>query len=261
MATFATYASVALPNPGKKGILKQLDNGYYEIILGAFGAFGNGGWLYDEAAAMSYIQNDPEFLALLANRQLRSEWGHPVRQPGMSDADWFVRVNTISEPNWSSHIRAIHLSKDTVKDEKGRAVIAVIGEVAPTGPKASDFKRCLDNPDENVNYSIRSFAKRDFRTFRKFITKIITWDSVWTPGIKVADKFMTPSLESADVASMLDGTEALLSYEFNLDKVRDSLLSKSSFESFESDQELVKVINSITRVTSTSVGVSKAYLW
>ena len=262
MTAFASYASVALPNPGKKGILKKLDNDYFEIILGAFGAFGNGGWLYDEKSAIEYIQNSPDFLELIKLRRLRSEWGHPVRTPGMTDVQWFERINTILESNWSSHIRKIHLSKDVVKDEKGRSVIAIIGEVTPCGPHASDFRRCLENPDEDVNYSIRSFARRDFKTQRKHITKIIGWDSVWNPGIKVASKFNTPSLESSsDVGAMLDSVEASLETEFNLNQLRNDIVQQQSSESFEKDTELVKVINAITRTTSTSVGISKSYLW
>lgn len=247
MTAFATYASVALPNPGKKGILKKLDNDYFEIILGAFGAFGNGGWLYDEKSAISYMNNNPEFLELMANRRMRSEWGHPVRTPGMSDAEWFERVCTIMESNWSSHIRKIHLSSDTVKDEKGRPVIAIIGEVTPCGPHADKFRRCLENPDEDVNYSIRSFARRDFQAFRKHITKIINFDSVWNPGIKCTSKFNTPSLESASgVAEMLDSVEGQLMTEFNLDRIQVELESRTGLESFEHNQELVKIIHTLT---------------
>ena len=54
----------------KKGILKQLDNGYYEIILGAFGA-----------SAGSYLRHNQ--LDKIADKQLRSEWGHP---PNPQDA-------------------------------------------------------------------------------------------------------------------------------------------------------------------------------
>lgn len=251
MSNFATYASVALPGVGKKGILKQLDNDYYEIILGAFGAFGNGGWLYDEASAIQYMKCNPEFLKLIAEKQLRSEWGHPVRTPGSSDAEWFERVCTILESNWSSHIRKVHLSTGTVKDEKGRAVVAVIGEVTPCGPHSQAFQRSLENPDEDVNYSIRSFAKKNFQTGRKHISKIITWDSVWTPGIKTASKFKTPSMESASIVSkLLDNVEGSLYTEFHLDSIRDQIQQDDN-TSFESKQGMVEIITSLTTAVPT----------
>src|SRR5690606_3593185 len=121
------YTNVALATTGKNGVLKKLDGNYYEIILGAFGAFGNGGWLYDERTAMNYLYNNHEFRNLIQRGQLRSEWGHPRRQPGMTDMEWIQRIHEIYEPNWSSHIRTVRTSFDTVKDERGRAVVAIIG--------------------------------------------------------------------------------------------------------------------------------------
>lgn len=254
MSHFATYQAAALPSPGKKGLLKQLDNDYVEIIIGAVAAQGNGGWIYDEKTAIQYMQNNPEFLEMMRLRRMRSEWGHPVRQPGMSDQEWFARINTIYEPNWSSHIRKIHLSSNTLKDAGGRAVIAIIGEVTPCGPHASDFRRCLENPDEDVNYSIRSFASKNFATGRKHIQKIVTFDSVWNPGIKEISKFNTPSLEAADIRLMLDQTE------FHLDSLRAGFTSPE-LASMESTNEMIKIIDSFTVNHRVSVPVSKRYAW
>lgn len=253
---FATYSNVALQGTLKKGILKQLDNGYYEIILGAFAAFGNGGWIYDEATAMRYIENDRDFLAELKGGRMYSEWGHPVRLPGQSDADWFARICSILETNTSSHIRAIKLSFNTVTDEKGRKVVAVIGEVKPAGYKADEFRLLLENPHADVAYSIRSFARRDFATSRKHITKIITWDSVTTPGIAVASKYNTPSLESKDVTLILDKVEV----EFNLQRLRNNVPEAMNAESFESMPH-VKILNSLYEEHKRSIQVPATFRW
>lgn len=240
------YSNVMLPGPGKQGVLKKLDNGYYEILIGAFAAHGNGGWFYDLASAERYINSNPEFLFMLNNRRLRSEWGHPVREPGMSDADWLIRVNTVLEANWSSHIRAIRLSYNTVKDAKGRFVVAIIAEVSPTGPHRDSMLRILENPDEDLNYSIRSFAKRDFRNLVKHITKIITWDTVGDPGIGEISKYATPSMESKlSIVSPEDVSVILDQYEFNLHSVRDSLEFGDSDMSFESKDTAYKIIDSL----------------
>lgn len=256
--TSVSYSNVALASSGKKGILKKLDHDYVEIILGAFSAFGNGGWLYDLATARRYIETDREFLGLIQSGRLRSEWGHPVRQPWMSDQDWFIRICTILESNWSSHIRKISLSYDTVTDERGRKVVAVIGEVCPTGPKAEEFRRQLENPYEDVNYSIRSFAKKNFNNMTKHVTKIVNWDNVWIPGIGVTSKYNTPSLESkSDVCRMLDEAE------FNIMRLREGFKNDtvSNDDSFESMSPYVKILDGLYQESKTSVFMPKTLSW
>jgi hypothetical protein len=251
-----SYSNVALAGSGKQGKLKQLDNGYCEIILGAFGAFGNGGWLYDTASAMRYMENDPEFLRMLQAGRLRSEWGHPRRLPGMSDQDWFVRICEIMENNVSSHIRRVSASLDTVVDERGRKVVAIIGEVRGTGPKSREFNEMLENPDEDVNYSIRCFAKKNFGNMTKSMTKIITWDSVYDPGIAVASKYKTPSLESKQyVGQLLDEAE------FNLERLRMGFDACSNDSSFESMAPAVQILNSLYEETRVSIAVPRSLSW
>lgn len=251
-----SYSNVALASSGKKGILKKLDHDYYEIILGAFAAFGNGGWLYDARTAMQYMENNREFKEWVQAGRMRSEWGHPVRTPGMTDAEWFQRICSIYEPNMSSHIRKVSTSMDTVTDERGRKVVAVIGEVRASGPKADEFRRQLENPYEDVNFSIRSFAAKNYRSMTKHINKIVTWDNVWQPGIGVASKYNTPSLESkADVCRMLDQTE------FHIQRLRGQIMDSANEESFESIALYVQILDSLHQRTDVSVHVSKSLNW
>lgn len=258
MSAFATYSAAVLPSPGKKGILKRLDNKYSEVLIGAVGAAGNGGWIYDERTAIDYMNNNPEFLSMMANRRMRSEWGHPVRAPGLSDPEWFERVCTMLESNWSSHIRKIHLTADLLKDEKGRAVIGIIGEVTPCGPHAVSFERIMDNPDEDLNYSIRSFAKRCFSSYRKHITRIVTFDSVFNPGIAMISKFNTPSMESASpwsVSGLLD--EAI----FHLPSIREDFSNRcANDDSFEHQQSMIAILDDLSvERQMTKVSLSSAY--
>lgn len=261
MSRFASYTSVALPTPGKKGILKKLDNDYFEIVVGAFGAYANGGWIYDEKSSIDFFENNPDFLAMLRNRKLRSEWGHPRRQVGMTDLEWLQRIHEIYEPNWSSHIRALHLSHDTVKDKDGRSVIAIIGEVTPCGPHADNFRRCLENPDEDMNYSVRSFARKNFATGRKHFTKVITFDSVYDPGIAEASKFTTPSLESKDISDSSYVSDILDSAEFHIEDLKRSVESGSvDLSSFESKDDVFKLIDSVTYAEEAK-SFGRQYYW
>ncbi len=259
------YSNVMLPGPGKKGILKKLDNDYYEILIGAFAAHGNGGWFYDLDSAVRYMNTNAEFLHLLNNRRLRSENGHPVREPGMKDLDWMQRVHEIKESNWSSHFRKIRLSHDTVKDKKGRYVVAIIAEATPCGAHADAMKRSFENPDEDINYSIRSFARRDFRTMRKHINKIITWDTVTDPGIAEISKYNTPSMESRslDLENPGEVSRILDQYEFDLSGLRNQVTEDGSV-SFESKGSAYTLIDSFykdTKVTTSGIIVPKHLDW
>jgi hypothetical protein len=252
-----SYGNIALPSSGKQGILKKLDSGYVEIILGAFGTFGNGDWLYDTASAMKVFNSDPDFRRMLEAGRLKSEWGHPVRPPGLTDAEWFIRICTIYEPNVSSHIRRVTPSFDTIVDAKGRKVVAIIGEVKGSGPHSREFNESLENPHEDVNYSIRCFAEKNFSNSTKYMKKIVNWDSVTDPGVPIANKYATPSMESRfQVARMLDEAE------FDLDRIREGLITPSNDESFESSAKPARAIfQSLYESTTTRIAMPAALAW
>ncbi len=238
-AAIASYGNMALLNTGKQGILKELDNGYVEILLGALGAVGNGGWIYDAKGCMNYLNTNPDFLQRLKVGQLKSEWGHPVRDPGMSDAAWFARVHTILESNTCAHIRAIKFTHDTVRDKNGRFVVGIIGEVCAWGKQSDSFSRMLRNPHGDVNFSVRSFTDNNPRTGRKIFTNVINWDHVTVPGIKETTKYNTPSMESEEIVSQL-----LDQAEFDLVSTKLAIMKEAanSSISMESRDNLLESI-------------------
>jgi hypothetical protein len=77
-------------------------------------------------------------------------------------------------------------------------MVSIIGLVKPSGPYGSFLQEQLDDPNQNVSFSIRSLvdlaAGPGGRT-NKIITEIITWDYVSEPGISVANKYKAPGLE------------------------------------------------------------------
>lgn len=242
MSVIASYGNLALVNTGKQGVLKKLDNGYYEILLGAVGAIGNGGWVYDEKGCIDYLKNNPEFLGRLAAGQLKSEWGHPVRTPGMNDAMWMARVHTVLESNTCAHIRKIDFTYNTVRDKTGRFVVGIIGEVCPWGKQAGTFKDMLENPHGDVNFSVRSFTDNNARLGRKIFINVINWDHVTFPGIRETTKYNTPSMESEGVVSQL-----LDQAEFDLTNARIEMLQAKvdSTVSLESCDDLLRSIESM----------------
>ena len=73
-----------------------------------------------------------------------------------------------------------------------------MGKVKPSGPMGPSLKEQLENPSENVAFSVRSLTrdKRIAGQLFKHMTTLVTWDYVNEPGISVATKYDNPSLES-----------------------------------------------------------------
>lgn len=230
MSVIASYSNLALVNTGKQGVLKKLDNSYYEMMLGAVGAIGNGGWTYDAAGCMNYLKTNPDFLRRLKAGQLKMEWGHPVRELGMSDGAWFARVNNVLESNTCAAIRDIKFTTgDVIKDARGRSVVGIIGEIAPCGKQATSFRDMLENPHMDVNASVRSFTDNNTRTGLKTFLNVITWDYVTYPGIKETTKYNTPSMEGELMAMSLDEAEFDL-VNIRLDFMRSQAANDISME-------------------------------
>jgi hypothetical protein len=69
--------------------------------------------------------------------------------------------------------------------------------VKPSGPYAECLQKQLDNPEENVAFSIRAFTNDSMMngSKAKVVLDALTYDFVTEPGIKVATKFKSTGLE------------------------------------------------------------------
>ncbi len=210
------FEATALP-AGKRGVLKR-DGNYREIVLGAFNAFNASGhyYSYTENSKLAEIfRESSDFMRRIAAGQLYSEYDHPRTDPKMSRQDLFVRRMTIDPDRVAAHIRKVWLVPDAVEDIKGRKCMAVIGEVAPSGPFGKYLEESFENPSQNTAFSIRCFT-RDTPVngvLVKQILELVTFDSIshGEPGIKCASKYSTPSLESytiSDMNNMIDRLES-----------------------------------------------------
>lgn len=257
------YQCSVLQGINKVGDLKKLDNGYYEVRLGALGAFNSQGWLYSEPEGRQLLEGSGGLMRMLDTARLRGECGHPRYRAGMSQLEWFSRVNDIFEPNVCFHIRRIRLEPGV--DERGRAVTMVIGEVKSSGKESGWFDRQLENRDEDVCFSIRSFT--DDKVINgvktKKLRKIVTWDTVNEPGIAKSSKYGTTSLESlgSDIG-VAAGDVAELETAFFTDVLRSEVAAMPkvgfgegvSFESRESG--LITLISDLERPIMTTVPAS-----
>jgi hypothetical protein len=193
------FKSTALKGTGKLGILRPNDNGYYRMPLGALNVFNSVGQYYTVDGARELFEgNSSPLQRRLQDNCLYGELGHPIQLPGQSDAQYVRRCRTIQENNQIVHILKVELDFNSVKDEKGKPVIAIMGEIRPSGPHAHILEQALKNPNENACFSIRSFSTKTIIggiTHFKMV-EVITWDKVTEPGIEYARKYYAPTLES-----------------------------------------------------------------
>lgn len=177
--------------------LEKDDHGYYKVCLGALNTINSAGAYY-VADGVKELVGNPSSLVCRRLRQgyLNGEMGHPQFQPGMTKTDFILRNMKIDQSNISHHIKEIEF----IPDSKG-SMIRIMGWVKPAGPHGELLKQALDNPDQNVAFSIRSFTDDTMQAGRvtKKIREIITWDWVVEPGIKVANSWDTMSMESLDL--------------------------------------------------------------
>ncbi len=193
------YSCTALMGINKVGELKCSEDGYYTVVLGALNYNNSSGAHYPYSqSAKALFDASSMFIRRVNSGALRGEYGHPRPQPGQPITAFMSRCADIHEQSVSHHIRKVWLSEDTVKGPDGRPCLAILGEVKPCGPYGDALRRSLENPSENVCFSIRSFTEDKYvgGVLHKNLVNIITWDLVNEPGINVATKWKSPALES-----------------------------------------------------------------
>lgn len=187
----------ALRGSNKAGILRPDDKGYYEVVLGALDFQNSYGAVYPQAPAREMFKEGSGFMRRLRAGYCRGEYGHPKMEPGMTDRDYLRRILTIEETRISHHHRDVWIDVERVKHQ-GRPVISIMGNVKPAGPYGQHLQASLDNPDENVAFSIRSLTD-DYMVrgqLKKNLREVVGWDFVVEPGLAPANKYQAPSLES-----------------------------------------------------------------
>jgi len=200
----AMYQSTVLVGTNKTGALKADADGYYDLVLGAFDYYNSCGDYYPLDPVKEMFEESGSLMRRLRNAALRGEYGHPKRVPGQSMREFMSRVMEIRETNVCCHIAEVMIDNQAFSDNKGRKIPVVVGRVKPSGPMGQFLAASLENPKENVCFSIRSLTEDvdDGRGgYTKLIRHIITWDYVNEPGINLATKFNSPSLESIDSCS------------------------------------------------------------
>lgn len=194
------YQNTALIGTTKVGRLNCDPSGYYDVVLGAFNAANSGGAWYDVASARASFEDNLEFMRRIKSGSMYGENGHPTPVPGMTKQDWLLRIMTIEQLNRSHHIREIVMDDTVFKNADGTPMLAVFGRIKPSGPHAQTLADSLENEHENTAFSLRSITNDRYDPYRgcmvKIMRKPVTYDYVIEPGMAIATKYNTPSLES-----------------------------------------------------------------
>lgn len=194
------YENIKLRNTTKTGKLKPDENGYYDVILGAMNAFNSRNEYYAMEGAEKIFTGSSIYHNRLTSGKLYGEHGHP-KPDGMSREEYFRRLLEIREDKWGTFFKSVTLDDTLWKRYPGmvtKGAIIIMGKVMPFGRYKDTVADGLANPDINFAYSVRSFTRnfQQANVTTKVMTELVTWDSVGSQGIPIAEKYNAPGLES-----------------------------------------------------------------
>ena len=195
----ASYSCTCMPGISKVSKMKPNEKGYYRHILGGFNLSNESGVYYPMTDTVKKLFEETGLIRRRIEKgMLRSESGHPDLT-GLSHVDALKRLAHIDTTRTCAHIKEVELVQS--KDHKGKDVVLVYGWVKPSGPYGTSLKDQLDNPEENVAFSVRSFCQTTMYRGRiaKLVTDVLTYDNVSEPGIGLANQYDTVSLEELDI--------------------------------------------------------------
>ncbi len=200
MGAMLRYSCTALLGLNKQGIIKPNQDGYYELVLSALNYPNPVGARYRTESARRILETSPFFQRKIKEGNLLGEVGHPRRRDCRTDQEYEDRLYDLLESNVCLHISDVWIDDSgALKDRDGRAYTGIMGLVKGSGIHGDKFEESLNNPKQNTCLSVRSITD-NFRmpdgSIEKEFVNIIAWDWVNEPGLRPANKFSAPSLES-----------------------------------------------------------------
>jgi hypothetical protein len=236
MASSVRFVCQSLAGVNKVGNLKQDENGYWTVVIGALGAYNSAGHFYEYESAKALFESSSSLMRRVSRGSLRGEYGHPRPERGQSEAEFANRIMSIWETNTCCQFKEIWLDFESVKDEKGKPVIAIMAKVIPSGPHGPVLEKQLQNKDENVCFSIRAFTDdyMEGGIRHRVLKTVVTFDYVNEPGMSVANKYKSPALESLEEVTItrntlnqsvksVAGVAAMESVSISLEELFDSM--------------------------------------
>lgn len=197
------FAQTKLRMLGKLGKATPDADGYYELVVGGLNVCNNTNSYKYVADGVKELFGPGSLLhRRVANGCLRAEVGHPTKRPGESDNSFVNRMLDIDRNNVCAHFKEIWLDENFGKNHpeyRNPELIAIMAKVKPAEPKGAMLLEGLENPNENVCFSIRAIAEEMFVKGKliRILKEVITIDFVNEGGITIASKWDSPATESA----------------------------------------------------------------
>lgn len=192
------FSCTTLNGTGKQGRLPKDSDGYYTMPVGGLQCFNSSGDFYPYEAAKELFQSSSSLMRRVSTGCLKGEMGHPKPLPGQSMESFANRVMCVEETNVCAHFAQLWLDFESIRDETGRPVVAIMAKVTGSGPKGPSLEKSLSNPKEEVCFSVRGFTedKNVGGIKHRMLRQIICYDHIVEPGINTARKYYSPTLES-----------------------------------------------------------------
>lgn len=206
------YACSALVGTNKEGVITPDNNGYYRLCVGAFNIYSSANVWYGFEASKHLFDSSSSFIRRMSNGNLYSEEDHPQWPIGGKFEDYVARIKRIDPKNICAHIRDIEIVPGET-GANGTQIMLIYASVRPDRERGSLLKAALDNPDQNVCFSIRALCDDQYVNGRieRTLTDIITFDWVVEPGISKANKYASPALEAhIDVSIPIDAVHNVI---------------------------------------------------
>ena len=234
MADKVFFSATKLPMLKKEGKITPDADGYYELVLGGLNTYNNSREYYYTIEGVRELFGPGSLLhRKIANGCCRAEVNHPKQQPNEPMERFVGRMLDIDRNNVCAHIKEIWLDENFGKNHpeyNNPDLVAIMGKVKPCLPKGDMLKESLDNPNENVCFSIRSVADEGYVRGRKtrVLKEVITFDYVNEGGVLVASKWDSPATESINDDVSLRMTRELL--ERVMEAPQSAMATESSKE-------------------------------
>lgn len=254
-ATINVNNMIAKPDTTKQ--LEMDKDGYYKICLGGFNIFNSHNIFYRVKDVNGLLnKKDSVFYRRLHTGYLNGEANHPKQEPGMSNMQFYYRNLQISMDMISHHIRPelelIPVNKPANVIGAGESV-KILGWIKPVGAFGNSLKASLDNPNQNVAFSIRCITSPVINVngyMVKDVLEVITWDWVDEPGIKNANKWSTISNESY-LGVSVDVEDLIIYSENNFDT--NLVVSTEAEDIKEINQSVISKVKAMETAKSENI--------